>query len=224
MASTSATRSDGRGAERASRLEPDQRRRQILSAARRLFNERHYGAVSLDEIAAEAGVARGLINHYFGTKRDLYVEVVRAMVRVPPPPVPEYVQGTTPEQRVATSIDDWLEMVWRNRETWLASMGGAGLGSEDEIGSIFEDAREEAAARMIAVLGLGPAEQRAPEVRALFRAYSGMAEAATVQWLKHERLNREQVRELLNRTALSLAGDVLDGVLAVAAEEKASKR
>jgi len=197
-----------------SRLEPDERRGQILAAARRLFNERHYGAVSADEIAAEAGVARGLINHYFGTKRDLYVEVVREMVRVPPPPVPEYVQGTTPEQRVAESIDAWLEMVWRNRETWLASMGGAGLGSEDEIGAIFEEAREDAAARMVAVLGLGPADETSPEVQALFRAYSGMAEAATVQWLKHGRLNRDQVAELLERTALSLAGEVLDGVLA----------
>ena len=197
-----------------SRLEPDERRGQILAAARRLFNERHYGAVSADEIAAEAGVARGLINHYFGTKRDLYVEVVREMVRVPPTPVPEYVQGTTPEQRVAESIDAWLEMVWRNRETWLASMGGAGLGSEDEIGAIFEEAREDAAARMVAVLGLGPADETSPEVQALFRAYSGMAEAATVQWLKHGRLNRDQVAELLERTALSLAGEVLDGVLA----------
>ena len=104
-----------------SRLDADERRRQILAAARSLFNERHYGAVSVGDIATEAGVARGLVNHYFGTKRDLYVEVVREMVRVPPPPVPEYVQGTTPEQRLAESIDSWLEMVWRNRETWLAA-------------------------------------------------------------------------------------------------------
>ena len=200
-------------APRGARLEPDERRRQILSAARRLFNQRDYSAVSADEIATEAGVARGLINHYFGTKRDLYVEVVREMVRVPPPPVPEYVQGTDPEQRVAESVDAWLEMVWRNRETWLASMGGAGLGSEDEIGLIFEEAREEASMRMIAVLGLGPAREASPELRALFRVYGGMAEAATVQWLKHGRLSREQVAELLNRTALSFAGEVLEGVL-----------
>jgi len=197
---------------RGARLEPDERRKQILAAARRLFNDRDYSAVSADEIAAEAGVARGLINHYFGTKRELYVEVVRELVRVPPPPVPEYVQGTTPEQRVAVSVDNWLEMVWRNRETWLASVSGAGLGSEDQIGSIFEEAREQAAAQMIAVLGLGTATGAAPEVQAVFRAYSGMAEAATVQWLKHGRLDRDQVAELLNRTALSFAGEILEGV------------
>jgi AcrR family transcriptional regulator len=197
---------------RGTRLEPDERRKQILAAARRLFNDRDYSAVSADEIAAEAGVARGLINHYFGTKRELYVEVVRELVRVPPPPVPEYVQGTTPEQRLAVSVDNWLEMVWRNRETWLASVSGAGLGSEDQIGSIFEEAREQATAQMIAVLGLGTATGAAPEVQAVFRAYGGMAEAATVQWLKHRRLDRDQVAELLNRTALSFAGEILEGV------------
>ncbi len=200
-------------ARRGTRLEPDQRRRELIAAARRLFNERHYGAVSTEEIAAEAGVARGLINHYFGTKRDLYVEVIREMVRVPPPPVPEYVQGTTPGQRVAESIDAWLEMVWRNRETWLASMSGAGLAAGDEVGVVFEEAREEAAARMVAVLGLGPIDEAAPELLATMRAYGGMAEAATVQWLEHGRLTREQVAALLTETATQLADDVLGTVL-----------
>src|SRR5581483_7319796 len=65
------------------RLEPDARREQILDCAVRLFGERPYAAVSTSEIAREAGVARGLLNHYFGTKRDLYLEVVRAMVALP---------------------------------------------------------------------------------------------------------------------------------------------
>ena len=83
-----------------SRADGDERRRQILAAARRLFSERGYSAVSTTEIAAEAGVARGLINHYFGTKRELYVEVVREMVRFRSQPVPEYVDGTTPQARL----------------------------------------------------------------------------------------------------------------------------
>lgn len=208
---------------RNARLEPDERRRQLLSAARRLFNARHYGAVSTEDIAAEAGVARGLINHYFGTKRDLYVEVVRAMVRVPPPPVPEYVQGTTPRRRLRESIDAWLEMVWRNRETWLASMHGAGLAAGDEIGVIFEQAREGAAAGMVAVLGLGPVSDASPELLAVMRAYGGMAEAATVQWLEHGRLTREQVATLLTESALRLSDDVLDTVLETADQESETK-
>lgn len=199
------------------RLEPDERRRQILAAAQELFSERHYGAVSLDEIAAKAGVARGLINHYFGTKRDLYVEVVREMVRVPPLSVPEYVQGKGTRERVSEAIDGWLTMTSRNRSTWLDSIRSQGLG-DAEIAAIFEEAREDVALRMIAILGLGPVEDVAPERLAMMRAYGGLAEAATVQWLDHGRLTREQVHELLVESATRMAEGLYDVVVAAEAE------
>jgi AcrR family transcriptional regulator len=68
------------------RLEPDERREQILRCAIRLFGERPYANVSTTEITAEAGVARGLVNHYFGTKRELYLVVVRRMRAFPTAP------------------------------------------------------------------------------------------------------------------------------------------
>lgn len=193
------------------RLAADERRDQLLAAGRKLFSERGFEGVSAAEIAAEAGVARGLINHYFGTKRDLYVEVIREMVRVPPPPVPDYVQGTTPGQRLAESIDGWLEMVWRNRHTWIASLQAQGLG-DPEIAAIFEEAREGASTRMVAVLGLGPIERAKPELLGLLRAYGGMAEAATVQWLVHQRITREQVAALLKDAVPRLVGPVLTDI------------
>ena len=89
------------------RLEPDERRAQILACARRLFGERHYEAVSTTELARESGVARGLINHYFGTKRELYLEVVRELMFVPEFAVEKLAHGTL-EQRVGASIDRFL--------------------------------------------------------------------------------------------------------------------
>ncbi|HEV3225910.1 MAG TPA: helix-turn-helix domain-containing protein [Acidimicrobiales bacterium] len=44
------------------RLERDARRAQILAAARTLFSKRRYSAVSTQDIADEAGVARGLLS------------------------------------------------------------------------------------------------------------------------------------------------------------------
>jgi AcrR family transcriptional regulator len=185
----------------------DDRRRQILSAARRLFSERGYSAASTTEIAAEAGVARGLINHYFGTKHELYVEVVREMVRFRSQPVPEYVDGTTPQARLDESIDRWLEMVERNREAWLAAVGAEGLGRDPEIEAVLDEAREEATARLIEVLGLGPTAAAPPELHAVLRAYGGMAEAATREWLERERWSREQVAAFLKAALPRLVGD-----------------
>ena len=48
------------------RLDPGQRREQILDAANALFAERAYDEVSIEDIAGAAGVTRGLVHHYFG--------------------------------------------------------------------------------------------------------------------------------------------------------------
>jgi AcrR family transcriptional regulator len=42
-----------------------------MAAARRLFTERGYDAVSAEEIVRAAGVTRGALYHHFGGKRDL---------------------------------------------------------------------------------------------------------------------------------------------------------
>ena len=92
------------------RLGPDQRREQILDCAVRLFGERPYAAVSTTDIARAAGVARGLLNHYFGTKRDLYLEVVRRMVLMPD--VSEVLPpGGTLRERVQASVTWFLDTV-----------------------------------------------------------------------------------------------------------------
>ena len=52
--------------------EEDSRRSGILNAAIAAF-ARGYKTVSTDEIVRAAGVSKGLLFHYFGTKKDLYL-------------------------------------------------------------------------------------------------------------------------------------------------------
>src|SRR5256885_15161826 len=128
-----------RSAPRWQRLDHDERRRQILECARRLFSDRPYASVSTTEIAREAGVARGLLHHYFGSKRDLYLEVVRTLVRVPTNPVPLQAPGRGVEVVIDESVDRWLTALERNRGTWLALIGGGGPGRAPEVrGAVAE--------------------------------------------------------------------------------------
>ncbi len=194
------------------RLDHDQRRAQILACARTLFSERNYDAVSTTDIAREAGVARGLLHHYFGTKRDLYLEVVRLLVRMPSNPVPLQSPGRGLEVVITESVERWMTMLERSRGTWLAAIGGRGLGRDLEVEGILDEAREQAADRLIEALQTYEAAQAPDELRATVRAYSGFAEAASVEWLLRERLTRDQVRTLLIQGFLSIVHDVLPAV------------
>ena len=194
------------------RLEHDERRRQILACARRLFSERNYDSVSTSEIALEAGVARGLLHHYFGTKRELYLEVVRTLMRMPSNPVPQQNSGRGIEIVIEDSVERWLELLERNRGTWLAAIGAQGLGRDPEVEAILNGAREAAADRLLEGLRSQPGAHAPAELRAVIRAYSGFAEAATVEWLERGRLSRPQVHVLLVQGFLSIVRDVLPAV------------
>ena len=50
-------------------------RNRLLQAARRLFASANYVSVGIREIGAEAGVNPALISRYFGSKRNLFLEV-----------------------------------------------------------------------------------------------------------------------------------------------------
>jgi AcrR family transcriptional regulator len=191
------------------RLDHDQRRRQILDCAASLLAARPYGEVSMEDVASAAGVTRGLLHHYFGTKRDLYLELMRDMLRVVPVPVPDFVQGVTPEQRLADSVDGWLDAISENRTMWLAMLGGAGLGRDAEAERIWDRARDRSVDSIIGVLGLGPAAEAPSALRGVLRSYAAFAEAATREWLAHERFTREQMRALLTSTLQLLVQDVL---------------
>lgn len=51
---------------------PDERRRELLDCALRLFAERGYESVSIRDIAREAHVTAGLAYHYFDSKQRLF--------------------------------------------------------------------------------------------------------------------------------------------------------
>src|SRR6187551_1895435 len=91
-----------------SRLDPAQRRDQILDTANALFAERAYDEVSVEDIAGAAGVTRGLVHHYFGGRKDVYIGLLERIgaqreqhLR---PPV-----GRNARARVSDSVTRWLD-------------------------------------------------------------------------------------------------------------------
>jgi AcrR family transcriptional regulator len=190
------------------RLEPDARREQILECATRLFGERPYAAVSTTDIARAAGVARGLLNHYFGTKRDLYLDVVRRLVLLPE--VPDARVGSGPlRTRVQRSVDWFLDVVAVHGKTFVAVTGAEGIGDDPEIERILAEADDRAARKVLQTVGLDPSDAGQ---RAVIRAYGGLVKSAVREWVRAETLTREQVHFLLSQALITIVRDVLPGI------------
>jgi len=191
------------------RLEPDERRRQILECAQRLFGERGYAAVSTEEIAQAAGVRRGLLNHYFGTKRDLFLEVVGEMLRMTIGLLWTAGEDLPLDELVASSVDEWLDLVEHTSEMWFAVIGAEGFGRDPELEQMLDRAREATVQRVLDVLGMADADET---TRAVLRSYVSLAEEATREWLQRRRLSKAGTRALLSRTLLALLVDVTPAV------------
>ncbi|WP_406689985.1 TetR/AcrR family transcriptional regulator [Saccharopolyspora sp. ID03-671] len=195
------------------RLEPDARRAEILAAARKLFGKGNFSTVSTSDIAAEAGVARALINHYFGSKRELYLQVVRQMLVVPAS-VSERLPPTTAEERLSICVDRWLDVVERNRDMWLSAIGSEAVGHDDEVERIMLEADEIATDRVLEAAMMADVTDGREKLRGMIRAHSAMLKAASREWLVRGSLSRSDLHVMLTRTVLHLVNEVFPAVRA----------
>jgi len=93
--------------------------------------------MALDEVAAEAGISRTLLFHYFPTKGDFYAAVVQSAGEHLLRPV-VISESASPEQRVRTLVDGFVRLVERNRASYTALVRAAGGGDQRVVGLIGE--------------------------------------------------------------------------------------
>jgi len=196
---------DHAGPQARRRLPPDQRRELILLAAARLFEHRPYAQVSTVEIAREAGIARGLLNHYFRDKRGLYLEVVRRAVLLPLlEDVPPRVEGARRDQ-VDAAVAWFLDSVEPQAASYLTVLGTEGVGQDAEVSAILQEADDLAARRVLQLVGADEDDELA---RAQVRCYGGLAKATIGEWTR-QALTRQQAQDLLRDVLLFLTDQVL---------------
>jgi AcrR family transcriptional regulator len=179
-----------------SRLDPGQRREQILDAANALFAERAYDEVSVEDIASAGGVTRGLVHHYFGGRKEVYIALVERIAAVREERLPRPV-GRSARARVADDVSRWLDWTEANRTIWLATLGrGEDLADPDVRGVVVDLVR-----RAVALVAARHAEiaEDSPRLRYALECWTGLNRAATRRWLTGE-ATREATHELIAST------------------------
>lgn len=185
----------GRALDRARvRLGVDERRGQLLELGLRIFGSTNYDAISIDDIAERAGMSKGLLYHYFVSKRGFYVAVVRyAASKLAEQFV--FDPGLGPEARARRGLELYLDFVSDRAEAYTALMR-SGVGSDPEVVEILESTRNVAVSVILQTIGV--VDER-PMLRLAFRAWIGAVEAAALAWLEKREVEKSALVELLWR-------------------------
>ena len=150
------------------------------------FLDRDYEDVSVDDVAAKAGVSHGLVFQYFGSKKDLYIASLEPLLtgfqdraRAAPPDL-------GPEQRLRHAIGFYYDDARAHPAGYRSLMAGGG--GFREVFDRIEAQRWDAIALIAAVSGLDA--ERTP-VRAVLRGWVGYLEGAILASLERPDADRE---------------------------------
>lgn len=195
MVSQARSASTGRG---------EARRAAILAAASRLFADRPYDLLSIDDIARDSKSAKGLIYYYFGSKRGLFLAVMESAADALTA-LAERSDGQSPVERLISSLDAFLWYAETHRAAFQTIISG-GIGVDPEVCAFYAGARK----RLLAAIsqGLIGARRPRPALRVALEGWLSFVEGATVAWLEDRDMPREEVRDL----AVRVLGGTLQAV------------
>lgn len=168
------------------RLPTGDRRAQLIAMGLEAFGARSYDDVSIDDLARAAGISKGLLYHYFRTKRAFYVAAVTEAARRL---LDETATDATlpPLERAVRGLAAYLTFVERHGTAYVTLMRG-GVGFDAEVMQVVEGTRAKLIERVLEARG---AEDAA--TRLAIRGWIGFVEATSLEWVERRAMGRDEL-------------------------------
>jgi AcrR family transcriptional regulator len=179
------------GRTRTRRLDPVERRAQILGAAAEVFRRRHPAEVRFEEVAAAAGVSRSLVYAYFGDRGGLMAAVYLHSLHDFDEELSQLLRDVpVDEERFAATVRSYLRLVAANADTWRL-FAAAGALDHPEV----QRARRARTQRIADTWGGDGG------ARLLATGLIGLLEAAATEWLANDACSLDEATALLTEAA-----------------------
>ncbi|NBE52566.1 TetR/AcrR family transcriptional regulator [Streptomyces boluensis] len=176
---------------RRQRLDPADRRRQLLGIGAELFAERPYDEVRMDQVAVRAGVSRALLYRYFPNKRDLFTAVYRQAT--------DHLIDTVHmdpeaglEQQLTAALDTHFDYFTANRHAVLAA--NRVLAGDATLQAMMADELDVMRERILDSGALGDAPREA--VGAVIASWLAFVRVLCVEWLAQPSFSRGELRDI----------------------------
>jgi AcrR family transcriptional regulator len=183
----------GMKAPRRVRLSPEARREQLLTLGVRMLATRTLDDLSVEDLAEEAGISRGLLFHYFRNKQEFHRAVVShatgQMVRLTEPD-----QSLPPLEQLSAVLEKYLDYVVGHYEVYTYLIRGHARSNED-LFAIVEETRVTLANRVRDNLHLLDLPNDDISYLAI-RGWLAFVEEVVVKWVPEQNVSREDVLRL----------------------------
>lgn len=175
-----------------SRLSPEDRRAQLLALGAELFAALPYDEVHIEDVAEQAGVSRGLMYHYFPTKRAFFAALVReGAARMAADTEPD--TDLEPVDQLLSGVRRYLEHVRQHRNITRAIHRGA-ASADAEVQLVIEESTQLFEDRIVAVLE--PSGRGSELLGIAIRSWVMMLRAAGQELLDHPDVTSEDAADL----------------------------
>lgn len=188
------------------RLSSAARRAELIDTGKRIFAAQAYDTISTDLLARQTGTSKGLLYHYFGSKRGFYLAVIRDAAA-------ELLDATAfehPEDAAVASISGFVEFIARQGTLFRAIVRG-GVGSDAEMDAVIASVRTELVQRLAAAAAAGMhdspagadacdpifAGRRDALQTAQLWGWIGFAEGLAIHWVEQRPFDTDTLTALL---------------------------
>ncbi|MFD7298087.1 TetR/AcrR family transcriptional regulator [Streptomyces sp. NPDC059897] len=183
------------------RMGVEERRRQLIGVALELFSHRSPDEVSIDEIAAAAGISRPLVYHYFPGKLSLYEAALRRAAQDLAERFEEPQDGPL-GARLLRVMGRFFDFVDEHGPGFSALMrGGPAVGSS-ATNALIDSVRQAAYVQILAHLRVAAPSAR---LELVVRSWISLAESTALIWLDGRRIPREELQLQLVHDFAALA-------------------
>lgn len=161
------------------RLEPDARRAHLLAVGTAVFGSKAYDEVQIDQIAQQAGVSRGLLYHYFPSKRAFFAAIVQLgydeilEVTRPDP-------ALSPPAQLQAGLEAYFDYVQSHPHMYRAIFRGA-ASSEASIQKVVNRNLDQQVQRILK--GMGVPRGKSSLTHLAVRAWMAFLIQAVLDWL-----------------------------------------
>ncbi|MBK3647214.1 TetR/AcrR family transcriptional regulator [Streptomyces sp. MBT33] len=183
------------------RMGVEERRQQLIGVALELFSQRSPDEVSIDEIAAAAGISRPLVYHYFPGKLSLYEAALKRAAQDLAGRFDEPHEGPLGD-RLRRVMRRFFDFVDEHGPGFSALMrGGPAVGSS-ATNALIDAVRQAAYVQILSHLEVDDPPAR---LELVVRSWISLAESTALIWLDGRRIPRAELEVQLVHDFAALA-------------------